>query len=127
EVYTKLVEKNAKAGPDAKDRQEPPVDNTVWKVPVYDDDPIKGSKDALVTIVEFSEFQCPFCKRVGPTMSKILETYGNDVRIVWKDNPLDFHPRALPTANAARAIYAAKGDEAFWAAHDKLFESQPKL
>jgi protein-disulfide isomerase len=128
EVYPTLVAKNAKAGPDQdKGEEEPPVDNTVWKVPVLDDDPVKGPKDALVTIVEFSEFQCPFCKRVGPTMKQIQETYGNDVRIVWKDNPLGFHPRAQPTANLARAVYKAKGDAGFWTAHDKLFESQPKL
>jgi protein-disulfide isomerase len=60
-------------------------------------------------------------------MNQIIETYGDDVQIVWKDNPLGFHPRAQPASNVARAIYKAKGDKAFWEAHDKLFESQPKL
>ncbi len=124
EVYPKLVAQNVKGG--AKE-EEPEVDTTVWKVPVYGDDPVKGPKDALVTIVEFSEFQCPFCKRVGPTIQQIQDTYGKDVRIVWKDNPLGFHPRAQPAANLAHAVYKAKGDEGFWKAHDKLFESQPKL
>lgn len=131
EVYPILVAQNAKVtegGPDKKaDKGEEPVDNTVWAVPVYEDDPVKGAKDALVTLVVFSEFQCPFCKRVEPTVSKILETYGSDVRVVWKDNPLGFHPRAEPASNVARAVYEAKGDAAFWAVHDKLFESQPKL
>jgi len=129
EVYPTLVAKNAKAAPEAEDgeQKEPPQDMTVWAVPVFEDDPVKGPKDALVTIVEFSEFQCPFCKRVGPTTTKIVETYGNDVRIVWKDNPLSFHPRALPASTLARAVYKAKGDKGFWEMHDKLFESQPKL
>lgn len=130
EVYPTLVAKNAKTGPDKgedKQREAPPPDTTVWAVPVYDDDPKKGGKEPYVTIIEFSEFQCPFCKRVGPTMKQILDTYGDDVQIVWKDNPLGFHPRAQPASNVARAIYKAKGDKAFWEAHDKLFESQPKL
>ncbi len=127
EVYPKLVAENSKAAPEQEKGQEPPVDTTVWKVPVDSDDPVKGGKDALVTIVEFSEFQCPFCKRVEPTIKQILDTYKDDVRIVWKDNPLGFHPRATPAANFARAAYKAKGNEGFWKAHDALFESQPKL
>lgn len=127
DVYPKLVAENAKTGEKPEKSAEPAQDTTVWAVPVFEDDPVKGPKDALVTIVEFSEFQCPFCKRVGDTVKKVAETYPNDVRIVWKDNPLPFHPRALPASNAARAVYKAKGDKGFWETHDKLFESQPKL
>ncbi len=128
-VYPTLVAKNAKTsnGKDAEKRKAPPPDTTVWAVPVFDDDPKKGGKEPLVTIVEFSEFQCPFCKRVTPTVKQILDKYGDDVQIVWKDNPLGFHPRANPASNAARAVYEAKGDKAFWEAHDKLFGIQPKL
>ena len=130
EVYPTLVAKNAKTQPDkgpAEEREAPPPDTTVWAVPVYEDDPKKGGKEPLVTIVEFSEFQCPFCKRVLETTKQITDTYGDDVQIVWKDNPLGFHPRANPASNVARAIYKAKGDKGFWDAHDKIFESQPKL
>lgn len=130
DVYPTLVAKNAKAKPDAGSddkKQAEPEDNTVWAVPVYDDDPKKGGKEPLVTIVEFSEFQCPFCKRVLATTKEIIDTYGDDVQIVWKDNPLGFHPRAAPASNVARAVYMAKGDKGFWDAHDKIFESQPKL
>jgi protein-disulfide isomerase len=128
EVYPKLVAQNAKTSPDqAKQAQEEPVDTTVWKVPVTAEDPIKGAKDALVTLVVFSEFQCPFCKRVEPTLKQIMDTYKGDVRVVWKDNPLPFHPRAVPAATLARTAFVAKGNDGFWQAHDKLFESQPKL
>lgn len=129
DVYPKLVAQNAKTSPNAAaaEGEAPPPDTTVWAVPVMNDDPKKGGKEPLVTIVEFSEFQCPFCKRVGPTMKQILDKYKDDVQIVWKDNPLGFHPRATPASNAARAIYVAKGDAAFWEAHDRIFESQPKL
>ncbi len=130
EVYVKLTNKNAKAAPtapDAKKNEPKKEDTTVWKVPVSKDDPIKGKKDALVTIIEFSDYQCPFCKKVNPTMKQIMDTYKDDVRIVWKDNALPFHPRAKPAAHVAIAAYKAKGDKAFWEAHDKLFASQPKL
>ncbi len=130
EVYVAASKKNAAAAPEQpkpEDQKPPPPDTTVWKVPVNSDDPVRGGKDALVTIVEWSDFQCPFCKRVEDTIKKISETYGNDVRIVWKDNPLPFHPRAKPAAILARHAYKLKGDKGFWDAHDALFESQPKL
>ncbi|HEY4104473.1 MAG TPA: thioredoxin domain-containing protein [Polyangiaceae bacterium] len=131
-VYTTLTNKNQTAQPDSAkpDKPKPDAeeeDKSVWKVPVLDDDPVKGPKDALVTIVEFSDFQCPFCKRVEDTLKQVEGTYGNDVRFVWKDNPLPFHPRAKPSATLARFAYVKKGDKGFWDAHDQLFASNPKL
>jgi protein-disulfide isomerase len=129
EVYVALTNKNQTAQPDkpAQQKAQQEEDTAIWKVPVFDDDPVKGPKDALVTIVEFSEFQCPFCKRVGDTIKQIFDTYGNDVRMVWKDNTLPFHPRAKPAAILARMAYKQKGEKGFWEAHDALFNSQPKL
>jgi protein-disulfide isomerase len=129
-LYVELTKKNFQAPPEQAAQQQPqapPEDTTVYKVPVYDDDPAKGPKDALVTIVEWSEFQCPFCKRVNDTVKQIMDTYGKDVRFVWKDNALPFHNRAVPAAILARVAYKTKGDKGFWDAHDALFESQPKL
>jgi protein-disulfide isomerase len=129
DVYVQLTNKNQTAQPEQKGKQQDAEeeDKSVWKVPVLADDPIEGPKDALVTIIEFSEFQCPFCKRVGETLDKVRETYKDDVRIVWKDNPLPFHPRAKPAAILARHAYKTKGEKGFWDAHHALFESQPKL
>ena len=132
DVYVQLTNKNQAAQPSqdspSKKQADPEEeDKSVWKVPVLPDDPVKGPKDALVTIIEFSEYQCPFCKRVGDTLDKVTETYKDDVRIVWKDNTLPFHPRAKPAAILARHAYKTKGDKGFWEAHDALFESQPKL
>jgi protein-disulfide isomerase len=133
-VYVKLTNANKKAiggaeGAKGKDdpRRKGQDDKTVWKIPVSDDDPQKGPDTALVTIVEFSEFQCPFCSRVLPTMKQIMDTYKDKVRIVFKSNPLPFHKRALPASNMAREAYAQKGDKGFWDAHDLLFENQKKL
>jgi protein-disulfide isomerase len=130
-IYVELCKKNAgntPAAPTAKDeKQQPPEDTAIWKVPVLSDDPIRGPKDALVTIVVFSDFECPFCKRVEPTVAQVVSKYGNDVRIVWKDNPLPFHKRAIPASVLGRVAYKQKGDKGFWDAHDAIFESNPKL
>jgi protein-disulfide isomerase len=106
------------------DNKPRPIDPTVYKVPVSPKDPFMGSKDALVTIVEFSEFQCPFCKRVGPTLKKIKEEYGDKVRVVFKGNPLSFHKDARP---ATYASLAAHEQGKFWEMHDKLFENNTSL
>jgi protein-disulfide isomerase len=131
-VYVALTNKNQTAQPDkpAADKPKPDAeeeDKSVWKVQVLDDDPVKGPKDALVTLVIFSDFQCPFCKRVEDTLKQVSDAYGNDLRMVWKDNPLPFHPRAKPSATLARFAYKSKGDKGFWDAHDQIFASNPKL
>ncbi|HEY4103172.1 MAG TPA: thioredoxin domain-containing protein [Polyangiaceae bacterium] len=128
EVYATLTNKHQSAEAHA----EPPKpaledDTSVWKVPIADDDPARGPKDALVTLVIFADFQCPFCKRVQITLKQITDKYGSDVRVVWKDNPLPFHPRARPAAALARFAYKQKGNGAFWDVHDRLFASSPKL
>lgn len=89
--------------------------------PVTDDDHIRGPKNAKVTIVEYSDFECPFCSRFFPTTKQILEDYPNDVRLVYRHFPLSFHAEAVPAAEAAECA----GDQGkFWEYHDKLFENQ---
>jgi len=134
DVYVTLTNKNQTAQPEQADKKEkkPPAgeeedDKTVWKVPVLADDPVLGPKDAPVTLITFSDFQCPFCKRVEETLKQVQQKYGNDLRVVWKDNPLPFHNRAKPTAILGRVAYAKKGDKGFWDAHSAMFASAPKL
>src|SRR5215475_3055468 len=79
-----------------------------------------GSEQAPVTIVEFSDYECPFCKRAEPTVKKVLDTYGDKVRLVYRHYPLEFHATARPAAEAS-ACAAAQGK--FWEYHDKLFTS----
>ncbi len=86
--------------------------------------PSKGKEDAAVTIIEISDFQCPFCSRVGPTLKKIAKNYPNDVRILWSNNALSFHDRAKP---AAIASLAAHRQGKFWEMHDKMFANQRSL
>ena len=122
-IYAAMVAQNLKAPAPSKNAAPKADDNAVYKVPVGDS-PAKGPADALVTIVEFSEFQCPFCSRVNPTMAKIRETYGDKVRVVFKHNPLPFHKDAFPAAIASEA--AGKQGK-FWEMHDKLFANQRAL
>ncbi|PIS08760.1 disulfide bond formation protein DsbA [Candidatus Beckwithbacteria bacterium CG10_big_fil_rev_8_21_14_0_10_34_10] len=83
---------------------------------------VKGLDGAKVTIVEFSEYQCPFCKRyVDSAYKRILDEYGEEIRYVFRDYPLPFHPNAQITSEAARCA-GEQGD--YWSYHDKLFEDQ---
>jgi protein-disulfide isomerase len=87
------------------------------RVPVGDS-PVDGPADAWVTVVEFSDFQCPFCVRVQPTLAEVLPGYGPDVRHVFKHFPLSQHARAIPTAVAAEC---ARAQGRFWEFHDLVF------
>lgn len=93
-------------------------------VPVNSKDPVNGNHKALVTIVAFLDFQCPFCTRVNPTLKKIKEKYGKQVRIVFKQNPLPFHKQA---PEAAKAALAAHRQGKFLEMHDLLFENQKRF
>jgi protein-disulfide isomerase len=97
-------------------------DKATFRVPVGNS-PVRGKSTALVTIVEFSDFQCPFCKRVQTTLDEVRKRYGDDVRFVFKHNPLPFHPRAEPASEVALEARAEKGDDAFFRVHDALFQA----
>jgi protein-disulfide isomerase len=80
---------------------------------------IKGNKNAPITVVEFSDFQCPYCARFSPTIDQVLKAYPNEVKFVYKDFPLSFHKQAK---NAAKAARAAGEQGKFWEMHDLIFE-----
>ncbi len=86
--------------------------------------PVKGPANAPVTISIFSDFQCPFCKRVLPTLEQIEKDYDGKVKFVYHFNPLPFHPNAMP---AAKAAAAANDQGKFWQMHDALFNNQADL
>ena len=86
--------------------------------------PVKGNPNAKVTIVEFSDYECPFCSRVEPTVAEILKAYPNDVRVAFINNPLPFHKNAMP---AAKAAYAAFKQGKHWEMHEALFANQKAL
>jgi protein-disulfide isomerase len=87
--------------------------------------PTLGSSTAKVTLVEFSDYQCPFCGRVEPTLKRLQSTYGDKIRIVWKDFPLtQIHAQAFKAGEAAHCA----GDQGkYWELHDVLFSNQEAL
>ena len=106
---------------------EPPEDTTsVWKVPIGNS-PVLGPASAPVTLVFFSDFQCPFCAQADATLKIIEKEYAGKLRVVWKNYPLSIHPRAEPAAELAFEARAEKGNAGFWDAHDRLFASQIDL
>lgn len=86
--------------------------------------PFKGPKDAPIDLVEFSDFQCPFCQRANPTVAQVLQTYGDRIRFVYRHYPLENHPSARP---AAEASACAHEQGRFWSYHDQLFANPTKL
>jgi protein-disulfide isomerase len=91
------------------------------------DAPFKGGKDAKVTIVEYSDFQCPFCSRGYQTMeNQVLKEYGDKVRFTYKNFPLPMHPWAEPAAVAAECALEQK-PKAFWKLYDFYFQNQREI
>ena len=109
-----------------KPRRHGEEDTRLWKVPIGKS-PQLGPKDAPVTIVEFSDFQCPFCARVQPTLDELLRRHATELRLVWKHRPLPFHPRATPAAMLAIEARAQQGDAGFWKMATELFLHQEDL
>ncbi len=131
-VYGKRVAANRRASREAgTTAAEPapealPAEEPLHRVPVGTS-PVQGPNDALVTIVAFSEFECPFCKRANETLARVRTSYGRDVRVVFKHHPLPFHRNAERAARLAILAHQLRGNAGFWEAHDRLFESAPDL
>ena len=124
QLYAKLMADNeAKFGKSAPAPRGPAPDTKVYKIAIGNS-PAKGPKNAPVTIVEWSDFQCPFCKRAEGTVDQVLKEYKGKIRLVYKQYPLPFHPYAQ---KAAEAAVAAKAQGKFWPYHDLLFKESPKL
>jgi len=102
-------------------------DKTEWSVPVLKSDPARGPASAPVTLVLFSDFQCPSCRRVDGTLARLEWKYGTNLRVVWKDYPQPFHDRALLAAVLARVALYQNGTKGFWQAHRALFAGQEDL
>ncbi|HLD98386.1 MAG TPA: DsbA family protein [Candidatus Nanoarchaeia archaeon] len=95
-----------------------------------DNDAVLGDVNAPVTIIEFSDFQCPFCERFYTETLPLLKTNYIDtgkVKLIYRDYPLDFHPMAQKSAEAAECVRAKGGDEGFWKYHDQIYENQASL
>jgi len=95
----------------------------IYRVPI-DDSPVRGPADAWVTLVEFGDFECPYCAQAAPTLRQILDTWPADVRLAFRHFPLSFHPRAMPAALAAEC---ARQQDHFWEMYDALYNDPDHL
>ena len=95
--------------------------------PVSPQNPSKGPADAKVTLQVFSDFECPFCVRVAPTLATIEARFHGRIRVVWRNYPLPSHDRARPAARAALEAFRAGGAPQFWRMHDYLYSPQADL
>jgi protein-disulfide isomerase len=111
-------------------QQNPEAQRKAEKVAnnIEDDDAIKGNADAPVSIVEFSDYECPFCGRFFTnTLGQLVENFidPGHAKLVYRDFPLNFHPQARPAAIAAECVRKQKGDEGYYTFHDLIFENHP--
>lgn len=113
-----LPDTNSPTQPSPKQPSQKPA---VEEFKITKDDHIRGNFNAPITLVEFSDFECPFCGRHFPTLNKILSDYKGKVRLVYKHFPLSFHPNSQ---KAAEASECASEQGKFWEYHDKIFENQ---
>ncbi len=93
---------------------------------VNETDHIRGSADAKVVMIEYSDFECPFCSRHLPSVEQALNDFPNDVALVYRHYPLSqIHPNAAKAAEASECVADIAGNDKFWEYHDRLFEAQP--
>jgi protein-disulfide isomerase len=119
ELRTRLDDLQRPTQPPAPPRPRPDPD-VAYTVPV-DGSPVRGPRDAPVTIVAFLDYECPFCGRAEETLGQLRQRYPSDVRVVVKHNPLPFHKNAMDAAVAASCAFLDGGDSRFFDLHDRLF------
>jgi protein-disulfide isomerase len=105
-----------------------PTEAQLASLPEVDsDDHIIGNPNAKIVLVEYSDFECPFCQRFHPTMQQIMEEYGDDVAWVYRHFPLSFHPNARPAAITSECVAKLGGNNAFWKFADEAFNQNSQL
>jgi protein-disulfide isomerase len=110
------------AAPTPQQPPEPPPAGDV--APPDDSDHIRGNKDAQISVIEYSDFECPFCKRVHGTLQQLVDDYDGKVNWVYRHYPLGFHPNAEKASIATECAAELGGNDAFWAYTDLIFENQ---
>lgn len=122
-VYNANMQRQGGAGgPD----NEPVIQGSQVEFTITENDHIKGNPNAEITLIEFSDLECPFCKAFHPTVQQALDEYGDRIRWVYKHFPLDnIHPKADKEAEAAECAGELGGNDGFWAYVDRVFQVTP--
>ncbi len=130
EIVNKAAQEAQKAGADKAQEEEKKSREAEFTNPLKPDVEegrvIFGNKNAPITIIEYSDFQCPYCSRGYQTVQQVRKEYGDKVRVVFKHLPLDFHPLAMPAAKYFEALAKQDGAKAE-KFHDMVFENQGQL
>lgn len=123
-LYQEIIKNGLSKIPRGESRNEKADPNKVYEIKLTGKEPLKGKKTAPVTIIEFSEHQCPFCKKGASTVDELIKDYGGKVNLVFKHMPLSFHKEARPAALFTIAVKNLYGDDKFFALSDLLFSRQ---
>ncbi len=120
EVLSKYIQEQRE-----KEQLKEALNHRVSGIPIYPYNPTIGPKNAPITIIEFTDFQCPFCKRASNTIDKLMKIYSGKIRLVFRNLPLSsIHKESFA---AARAAMAAHRQGMFWPYHDMLFDNATNL
>ena len=114
----------AQVAPSNNNQPPPPPPPARDTPPVDASDHIRGDSDAIVSVIEYSDFECPFCSRVHPTLQKITDESDGNVNWVFRHFPLSFHQNAMLAAIASECINEFGGNDAFWTFVDAVFVNQ---
>ena len=118
-----LPSNGAPTQPSAQAPSEPATAKDVD--PVSEKDHVRGSRDAKIALIEYSDYECPFCSRFHPTAQQVVDDYDGEVMWVYRHFPLEsIHSRARPAAIAAECVNLAGGNDAFWAFTDALYNGE---
>ena len=118
----------AVVAPSGNDAVQPPAPEVKKPSDVKDGEHILGNKGAKVTLIEFSDFQCPFCGRFAPVAERLVSESQGKVRLVYRHFPLDsIHPLAHKAANASECVASLRGNDVFWKYHKELYANQSGL
>lgn len=120
QARAQLVDELTKKGAAVKVTLDPPR----TAVALESHDPARGPATAPITIIEFSDYQCPYCARVTPTLDRLRAAYPDKIRIIFKDFPLPNHPLA---PKASEAAHCASDQNKYWEMHDRMFANQQQL
>jgi len=112
------------AAPAPSGNVAPPAVNNIAEgiPPITDEDHIRGNPNAPLTFIEYSDIECPYCKRLHPTMQRIMDDYDGKIKWIYRHYPLSFHPNADREAEATECMAELGGNDLFWSYLDTLFE-----